>query len=266
MKRMLKSTDTMGIIDETFDIYKRDFLLFVGMAAVVHIPIGILTGLMREDRRPILTMLLMMPLGYIVQAAATHAVSGRYLGQNPTIPASYTAILRRAFPFAGTILLASISIGVGAFLFVIPGLILSFRYAFISQVFIVEGLSGADAWRRSRQLAAKEWGRIFTFELLAALVSFAAQVVMAVVLGVFLALAKIPPHGPAAGVVIELATGIVSSITVPLYAISFILLYYDIRIRKEGLDIEMPAQNLSGEAPTPAQQEVPALDLGTGDG
>ena len=42
----------------------------------------------------------------------------------------------------------------------------------------------------------------------------------------------------------------------PISAVAFILLYYDLRIRKEGFDLEMLSQTLGGSAPAPPPVEV----------
>lgn len=44
---------------------------------------------------------------------------------------------------------------------------------------------------------------------------------------------------------------IAQALTTPLLSIPFTLLYYDSRIRTEGFDLEMMAQNLGGASPPP---------------
>lgn len=44
----------------------------------------------------------------------------------------------------------------------------------------------------------------------------------------------------------------------PLFSVGGTLLYYDLRIRKEGFDLEMMAQDLAGETPPAAPASVAA--------
>ena len=51
---------------------------------------------------------------------------------------------------------------------------------------------------------------------------------------------------------VNLLTQIVQILLYPVLAVTVTLLYYDLRIRKEGFDIEMMASELGGRAPAAA--------------
>ncbi|MGH9391047.1 MAG: hypothetical protein ACRD1Z_15635, partial [Vicinamibacteria bacterium] len=60
------------------------------------------------------------------------------------------------------------------------------------------------------------------------------------------AVATLPP---AVQIPLEMVNLLVSTIALPFATLSLVLLYYDIRIRNEGFDLEMMAQNLGRGAP-----------------
>ncbi|MGB9587355.1 MAG: hypothetical protein ACPL7O_04175 [Armatimonadota bacterium] len=72
-------------------------------------------------------------LTYIVTAATTVAVSEAYLGRSVSILSSFRAIRGRVWSFAGTMLLAGLLIGLGLILCVIPGVVFSVWYTFVTQ-------------------------------------------------------------------------------------------------------------------------------------
>ena len=247
-QRVLRPLDLVGLLDEMFDLYRKNFLLFAGIAGVVYLPVYViiyssLAGVYAGG----IAGVLMIPLSFTATAAATWAVSQTYIGKPTTILGAYQAIIRRILPFAGTMIVASLIISAGFLLLVIPGIIFSFWYAFISEVFIIEGKASSEARRRSRQLAAGQWGRIFSLGLIAGLLTV---IVNAILTSPVQAL-TIAGQGEPTGALYGLASGLASTLTMPIQIIAFVLLYYDVRVRKEGFDIEMLAQSMGESVAQP---------------
>ena len=254
--RIIKALDTGGLLDEAFDLYKKNFLLFAGIALLVNLPVSILQRVVDESVASVLQYILAIPVSYIVIAATTQAVSETYLGRRATILASYRAVMRRAFAFTATMLLASVIIGVGYLLLIIPGIIFSCWYAFLSEVFVLEGKAWSDARNRSKQLAEGQWGRIIGLSILCGLIVAVVSLVITWPVGYLLGMGANPLEWQEqGGVLFGLAEGIANSLGSPIQVIVFVLLYYDIRVRKEGFDIQMLARSLGvewadGEIPT----------------
>lgn len=258
-QRIIKPMSYGDIFDELFDLYKKHFALFFGISAVVFIPVYVLAYALGGVSAYAVSMVAGGLLNYLVIAATTYAVSQCYLGNTTTIAESYKAVGRKIVPFLITMIGVGIIIGAGLLLLVIPGLIFAFWYAFISEVYILEDKTGREARDRSKELAAGNWDRIFVLGLL----SF---ILMAIVSAVFeLPLGLIPSAGMMAGGISGLAegilTGLAATLTTPIQVMAFVLLYYDIRVRKEGFDIRMLASNMGiadAQLPTP-QDETPRI-------
>jgi membrane-anchored glycerophosphoryl diester phosphodiesterase (GDPDase) len=115
-----------------------------------------------------------------------------------------------------------------AMLLIIPVIWAYARYFAIVPAFAVESLSASEAIRRSKQLAKKNNGRAIALGLVPALV---AGIIMVIV-----------QQGLLGAGVAFLTTRVIGSImTIVLYPFSMvpaIFLYYDLRTRREGLDLD----------------------------
>ncbi|MHB0997872.1 MAG: hypothetical protein ACYC27_01385 [Armatimonadota bacterium] len=237
-QRLLKTLDYGGLLDEAFDLYKNNFLLLIGIAAVVLVPLFLLesftTG--NQNDSSALLSILYQPANSIVGAAITYAVSRRYLEHDVTILSSYGFLKKRFWAFAGTMLLTSAITSLGFLLLIIPGILFTLWYTFVSQVFVIEGLTGSDARGRSKDITQYNIGKLIIIILLVGIMVFI--------------ISGLPIHviRSIANDYIQIAT-ILSRIfyilITPIYITIMVLLYYDMRVRYEGFDIEMLAQSLS---------------------
>ncbi|MHB0913118.1 MAG: hypothetical protein ACYC2Y_06695 [Armatimonadota bacterium] len=263
MQRILRPMDYGGILDEMFALYKKNFLLFMGIVGLGVIPMQLIGQMAQRHYWLFIPyVLLLVPLNYLMTAAGTWAVSQKYLGREATIAGAYDAVRRRAWAFIGTMFVTSLIIGCGTLLCIVPGIIFGFWYAFVSQVFVLEGKDWGDARARSRELAEGQWGRIFVLGLLASLIVGVITYILVIPFQ-FLLMGGLQPTalpGTPQLFGMGLASGIGSALAMPIQVITFVLLYYDIRIRKEGFDIEMLAESLGEVPPAPetASGEAPA--------
>jgi hypothetical protein len=114
----------------------------------------------------------------------------------------------------------------------------------------VEGLGAFKACRRSRELMKH---RLFTvlgwFLLLMLLLTFVAAVTSTLVLGLFVAGDLSNAYAfVTAQVILQLAAALV---TMPIFASFATIVYFDLRIRREGFDLALSAQNVGDTAGTP---------------
>ncbi|MBW3622287.1 MAG: hypothetical protein KY468_02630 [Armatimonadetes bacterium] len=313
----LRPMDLRDILDDTFDLFKENFVLFVTITALVFLPFNFLvtlfTGPTEElgpDANPaivislVVTRIITFVLGtlatYVAMGALTAAVSERYLGRRITVREAYSAILNRFGPFLVTLLLPFFLVGAASFLMiliaigigaavalvneivgvligvllglaaVVAVIYLFFGISFVMPVFIIEGRSGWDAMKRSYQLFTFSSGKVILTLLL---VSIIMGVVMMVILGPVAGMSMfLGEEGSLSPVFLGLQgalSGIVQSLIQPIQIIVVLLLYYDVRIRREGYDLEMLANELrttvetgSGGAPDPyapvAEEEPPS--------
>jgi hypothetical protein len=277
------------IFNEAFDLYKRNFLLLVGIGAVVYLPYAILTTLVLHS--PTAQWLVM--LGFAVPLCAAYgalvkALADSYLGEPVSIGEAWRYVMRRIVPLMLTYLIVASVIGLvaigfvffvtyavrdrgfgGAILITLVGLVLmvlaAFWLAFLPSVMIVEDRFYLAALRRSRELSKGNWARIFVVSLCAGIVAYG---LMTVVVGLFAVLIGVQtvmtgnagasgPPGAPRGLLIgmQLVTGTMQALLTPITVMPFVLLYFDVRVRREGYDVELLAREMGGlppGAPPPA--------------
>ena len=279
--RTLRPLDYGALFDEVFDLYKRNVLLFVGIAGVVYLPLNILlqfllarfmqgymealsSGVPDWGRLDwgalaifLLASLAAVPFTYAVVAATTWAVSRCYLGERPSIIESYRAITPRLFPFVLTFIIVGLAQGLGFLFCCLPGLALFFIFAFVSEVFVLEGKEYFAAMRRSWDLVIGQWARVIVVGILTFVVALILQSIITAPFQVITTVLKIDPYSNASLSVGQgLAQGIAQTLVLPVQTICFVLLYYDIRVRREGFDIELLAAGVGAAPVGPSQDEI----------
>jgi len=128
-------------------------------------------------------------------------------------------LLAAAVPAAGLI-------AIGLALWVIPGLVIAFCFALIAQVSVIEGRGGAAALRRSAELVGTDWLRVALLVGVFAGLTWAARLLADLVVpdtAIFMT-----------GLLADLLTLVV----IPLPLIAGVLLYLDIRKRRDNFSAE----------------------------
>jgi hypothetical protein len=126
--------------------------------------------------------------------------------------------------------LAWIAIYLGFCLVVIGMIIFMIWFYLVTPVVVLEGFTGPEALGRSRQLVRGTLGKTALLGFLAWLLSVIVALVLGSVAGF------IPWPHPLIGVFLRNLVGV---LVLPVATAPHILLYYDLRIRKEGFDLQM---------------------------
>jgi len=212
----------------------------------------------------LVSLLIVVPLG---EAATTRAVSDRYLDRPSSLLAAYraawgrlgaliTMILVLIGAYLGSIVVVVLLIvllslaGAGALsallavlaaIALIPALLFFYiRTAVAVPAIVLERVSGWQGLRRSWNLIN---GRFWATFGRMALLWIIAAIISSVVAAIF----EIPGSAfdPNNSFVFDQVASAIAAVFVgPITYIGVTLLYYDIRIRKEGFDIEMLARSL----------------------
>lgn len=242
-------TLTVGeILDGAITLLRRQFGVLLGIAVVceglpaaLNIYIDLTGGSGAQPGLALLQRLLNLIATLLVTGATVNAVSEAYLGRTPRLGDS----LRYALGKLGVIFSASLVSGFVAVLatiaLVIPGVIVLCGYSVVAQVAALEPLqSGTDALRRSWMLTKGFKAKALVLWIVAIAI-IAALAVAGGVVGVLAAGAN-PAFEPVSTVLME----ILLLLYYPLLTCVFTLFYYDLRVRKEGFDLEMLAAQLEG--------------------
>jgi len=272
---------TVGdILDRSIQLYRSNLLKFIGIVLLVKGPYLVLEETLTRLMVPytpemnaaqttiyeasvvgIIRLIELLIVGPILIAAMTIAISDRFLDRDIGVTEAYRKIVRRFLPLLGTILLTGMIIsavllaciflgffmlmagGQGGFIVVLPGVILFIIlwiwFAFIPQTVIIEGEGGVSAMKRSKYLVKGYFLKAFALIIL---VFIAVSLISGITsYGVQKAFVFLGQYG------IYLAKGTANVLSVllePFRIAAMTLLYYDFRIRKEGFDLEIMAEEL----------------------
>jgi hypothetical protein len=304
------------ILDETFEIYKSKFVLLIGIAAVLYVPLLLLQsafqiqpkalmsrGTSERDIALIVGTLAVLGLAYIlalalVTGALTFGVSDSYLQRETSIGACYRRMLNASvlFRFLWTNVLVFLAYigalivpmavlfgGVGlitwsgragaaamvfGILLVVAGVVgiivpihVLLRLVLVTPSFMIESQSPIGALRRSWELMKGNTGKALAVLFI---VGIATTIIQGFISLPFqfadvreaLRTGQASAHTPWLTTIVNTIT---STLLLPINSIVAIMLYYDMRIRKEGFDLELLAQDLDQRAQRLGEQAGPAL-------
>lgn len=237
-------TYTLGsFIRTSWGIYRREWLtllvIYIIPLLVFHVLDFFVKRAFGEEILLVAAMAAVQLLtSMFVTFPATVAVSEICLGIKPTVGRSYKRGFAQPGKVLGTYLLAFAIIILGILALLVPGVVFSLWYTLIGPVVVLEGLSGRAALRRSRQLGKGHYLR----NLGVLWVTMLVTLLLAMVLGGLVGVA-----GYFAGLdqrMISLLGGLSGLLVAPPIPIFMVLLYYDMRVRKEGYGAAQLADDL----------------------
>ncbi len=159
------------VLATSLRLYARHPLLFAALSLIVVAPYELivlaitntstLTGKTSTTTALILTLVDLALIGPFISALIVHAVRMAGQGERPTFP----GVLRRGLVVLPVVAAAQIIAGIGIFLgvlaFVIPGIILTVRWAVVAQTAATERTDWPGALRRSLQLTRGQFLHVF---------------------------------------------------------------------------------------------------------
>ena len=275
----LRPLNTGELLDRTITLYRRHFVLFVGVSAppnliVMAITVGIVLmqpllkdassipvaafGLAILILAPLLLVLYMLTYA-LAQAATTFAISEIYLGRVTTIGQAYDRMKFRMFRLLLIWIVVGFASVAGFLLCIIPGIWVVLRTAVAVPAAVIEDLKTMPAIERSIALTKGSWVRVLLVYLLVGALQYAAAAMFQLP---FTLLALVVGEQTPAGLVFQVLAQFGASVTgilvTPLAASALALIYYDERVRKEGFDLQyMMAALDSGTPPTPGAPPAP---------
>lgn len=286
------------VLDVALKAYKSSAATLMGLTAIVVVPFQLLSALILLSTIPnandvpsgslsfsssstssttdsatqlggnavlIVTGLL---VGLITTAACLKAVSDAYLGHKPDLRGSLWFALRRFFPLVWMNILLAVLLIFAFLALIIPGIWLYVAWSVATPALLIENVRGRRALGRSFRLVRGRWWHVFAVQFVAVvLVAVISGIIEAVLVGISLAVDS--GSVALAVVLLSLAAAIASIVTRPFQAAVTTILYYDLRVRREGFDVELLAQQLELEGfaalPPTAAPGGTAAPLGASD-
>lgn len=323
----LRPMSVSDMLDAAFRLYRSHFFTFVGIVALIYVPLTILQGAsqfllgMRAlgnfmsyiERAPFgdtslpigdliayaaisVVVGLLQGMGInIISGALANAISKIYLGQTPSILEAYrlggqriislmllsilaalvTLLVVAPFvgifvlflstlgvrpgedPNVGLILLAMFAFLGGIIVIIILGCYVVVRLLLVTQVIVLEDTGLFGALRRSWNLVKGAFWRVLGVLVLMSVLAQIIQIVVSLPFSMLSSAINAMSQDPTTIVRNSIISSLISQlgliIILPLSLSVYTLLYYDLRIRKEGFDMELIAQQ-----PMPYGGENPA--------
>ena len=273
MVTVLRPLSTGELLDRTFHLYRNHFTMFLGISAlpqlvVLALQLGLsfmilqraLTGLAGAIVIGAGTVFVIGFASYIAveisHAATIMAVSHLHLERSTSIALAYSSAKSSMGRVIGISFAVAIGIGIGFLLLVIPGIYLALAWSLAIPVTVLEGGGLNATLNRSAHLTKGSRGRIFVIFLLIGVL--AVVVSMVIQFGLLLPVGLLGIHDRASLAALEhalqaagsfLSTSLVGS----LGSIALTLVYYDLRVRKEGFDLQLMMSTLQ-----PSEQTLSA--------
>jgi glycerophosphoryl diester phosphodiesterase family protein len=271
----LRPLEIGDVLDETFRTYRRHFPLLAGISVIFSIPLAALSGYgyfalfnfaasqatstNPGDFNSFLASLSPLAAGLLVNIAVlpllyggvTYAVCQSALGNPVTLWGALRGAFRRYFQVLFYYFLLGLMFFVGFCVFPL-WIWIGVRWIAVLPVMFIENTGIFAAMGRSWRLVEGRWWRTFFILLLV----FVLNYVVSLALGAFLYLGQIllslllSPYLALA--LYEGAVVLVSALVNPVLLIAIVLIYFDLRVRREALDLFQLAQQVTVSPPAPA--------------
>lgn len=270
------------ILDVSIKIYRERFVTLVKAVAVVVGPVSLLTALVQVSAlpdaetfgtpidSPVVTtpdfgdlwaflagILVVGLLGFVATQVATAAsfkvVSGAYLDAAPGWQESLRFALSKLRSLMWLALLTGVLVGLGFLACIVPGVYLYGAWVAAVPVLLLEDRRGRRALGRSRELVSGRWWATVG-ALLAAIIL--AAIVQALISALLFAVVFSGQNEFVQAIAQALANTAGSVLTTPFTAAVVTVIYFDLRVRKEGFDVELLARRVGVKPPAVAPTDV----------
>lgn len=184
--------------------------------------------------------------------AALCRIGGIAYGQSLTLGACMAAGLRKILPVIAAALLYSLAMMGGFILLIIPGMILWISLAFFAMCIVLEGDGILESLRHSHRLVWGNWWRTFVIFTVVMIVYYVIYLAIEVPFAVVDQVAFDTEFGALPGfgqAMLSMVGDILASvITFPLMTAVFVAVFHDLKLRKEGQDLEARVEALTASA------------------
>lgn len=258
----LRPRSATELVDAAFQILRAHYGQLVVCSAIAYLPmlllrlfvIGDTTRFLNGDSAALRSGMLLTSLWTVLGSLVTYSLmsavlvvmtSQAYLGDPVDVGSAVRRVVPKIFPVLAASFLRSVLVILGIF----PGVLLLFtpmfyvvaRYFAVIPAIVVEDAGTFGSFSRSSELSrGRKWHILGTLVLVTVIY--------------YLLVTGVSMIGAVVGkfVVQTMVSSIAAILIYPVVAITEALLYYDARIRSEGLDIELMTDALDAPSGLPA--------------
>lgn len=274
------------IVDAAIRMYRHNFGPFLGIVAIAYVPVFLgqmlLVPVMMAAESstgsgsaeltamlPVLAILGVIVLTSMVsaplsQATLIWAISERYLGRTCGVKDAYRAVFAKFGSVVTVMLGMGIATCIGGVLCIIPGVVIGILFSFSMAEVMINGKGARAAMERSWNLVLLDFWKVFVTLLVFGILFYILSTVLSIPLGLLAVIPMMVSDGASAlyaQSVTHVLQVFVGVVVMPVQIIGTILLYYDMRVRHEGFDLQILAQSIEarGGAGTHIAAQAPSL-------
>lgn len=206
------------VLARSWEVYRAHWRHLVTIAAVVFVPLGLITGPLALAGWPgiVGTNVLILSALFLVNGALVRAVDDARRGRpDLSVAETFRQTGPRLVVLAVAGVLASIGIFIGLLLLVVPGLVLLTWWFVLSPVVVLEGRGILPAFGRSRALVRGQGWPVFGVAIVTLLVELAVSLTLG---------ALVLPLGGAVSGFVQSAVG--NTLVTPFVAVAVTLTYF----------------------------------------
>jgi hypothetical protein len=265
----LRPLEIGDLLDETFRMYRRHFLLFAGISVIISAPIAgfwgylyfsLLNGVAEQagTGQPLnvsnetlvagvvvgVITLLLVPFNY---GAVTYAVCESAQGRPVTAWGVVRGVGRKYFQIFGYVLV--IALMTVAFCLLPLWIWILVGWVALLPVMFIENTGLIAAMGRSWRLTQGYWWRTLLILFLVFIVYYVAQIALGAYLAGAQFLVVIVLSSVTTAWIFSAASIIVTSLVNPIIQIAVVLIYFDLRVRREAIDLFQLAQRAATPQP-----------------
>jgi len=256
------------VLDRTFSLYRRHFLLFLGISGIPELlvlafslargtiygnPLGALGASIGLNLLMLLLLLIVSVFAYLfAQGGTILAVSELYLGRPTSIADSFRRVWSEFGALFGVVALNGLAIGGALLLLIIPGIYVACRLLVCVPAALIEHRGPSESLSRSFDLTRDNAGRAFVILIFCVVLTYAAQLLFGLPYGVALvSAAKDPGMARFWTAMTQVSTAIATALVQPILLIATSIFYFDLRVRKEAFDLQLMLNPDASQAPRP---------------
>lgn len=277
MAQTLRPLSVFETIDAAFSLYRKHFKDLIIIAAIILIPLGIISYLVQLPTIELqntaatfdpnsgelpdfnfggffggifLTLILTIVGTAILTGSATNVVASSYLDRLEGWQESMSEAFSKVGKLVGSSLLLAIGASIAAIFCIAPGVYLYISWVTAPVTIMVEDEGAAGSLGRSRDLVSGRWWSVFGVILIMVILQIIISLVLGAVVGAgsfFSGPTELITSGDIA--LSTVASTISQILIAPFTAVVITVVYFDLRVRKEGFDLDQLARRMGHEPP-----------------
>jgi hypothetical protein len=241
------------ILGAAFDLYKRHWAAFIQIVAIVVVPLTLIQYFLRDQLTDdtnvvvnqttgqitvtggtsfwvgtvggLLVSLIGVLIWQVLTGAISRAAAGSLVGEVVTPSNAFSFGFNRLWSIILIGILVALIVTGGLILLIIPGIIFAVKLSVSIPALVVENRRGTAAIGRSWNLTTGHFWHVFGTWIIAYIITWIVAGILAAIAG---------SNWLVQGILVSIG----SIITMPFMALVTVLLYLDLRVRKEGLSDE----------------------------